>query len=103
MVGGGASDWAVCAGAVDFRESDVWIFEQFPDVVRGGGAGAGAEAAGAADAWRSHAIIVAAGSSHRRLAVPGEETYFGKGVSHCASCDGPLFAGQEVAVVGGGN
>ena len=41
VVGGGAGDWAVCAGAVDFRESDVWIFEQFPDVVRGGCADAG--------------------------------------------------------------
>jgi thioredoxin reductase (NADPH) len=49
------------------------------------------------------AIIIAAGSSLRPLGVPGEEKFLGRGVSHCASCDGPLFAGREVCVVGGGD
>jgi thioredoxin reductase (NADPH) len=58
---------------------------------------------GASDAWRARAVIVAAGSTQRVLGVPGEEQFLGKGVSHCASCDGPFFTGQEVAVIGGGD
>jgi len=49
------------------------------------------------------AVIVAAGSSRRKLGLPGEEELEGRGVSHCASCDGPLFRGQTVVVVGGGD
>lgn len=52
---------------------------------------------------RSRAVIVAAGSSKRHLGVPGEERLQGRGVSHCASCDGPLFGGRKVCVVGGGD
>src|SRR5215216_2215127 len=52
---------------------------------------------------RAGAVIVASGSHARALGVPGEERLVGKGVSHCASCDGPLFRGQTVGVVGGGD
>ena len=48
-------------------------------------------------------LIVATGASPRPLGVPGEKEYFGKGVSHCASCDAPLLRGAVVAVVGGGD
>ena len=41
------------------------------------------------------------GSSHRKLGVPGEEKYAGKGVSYCVHCDGALFKGKAVAVAGG--
>jgi thioredoxin reductase (NADPH) len=58
---------------------------------------------GATQVWHARAVIVAAGSSHRTLGIPGEAQFLGKGVSHCASCDGPFFAGLEVAVVGGGD
>ncbi len=58
---------------------------------------------GAADTWRAGAVIIAAGSSPRALGIPGEAELSGRGVSHCASCDGPLFAGQHVCVVGGGD
>lgn len=51
----------------------------------------------------ARAVIVAAGSSLRALGIPGEERLLGKGVSHCASCDAPFFAGQEACVVGGGD
>ncbi len=54
-------------------------------------------------AYRAKAVIIAAGSTLRRLGVPGEEALFGKGVSQCATCDGPLFQGGTVAVVGGGD
>jgi len=58
---------------------------------------------GAADALRAGAVIIAAGSSLRTLGIPGEERLAGHGVSHCASCDGPFFKGQEVGVIGGGD
>lgn len=49
------------------------------------------------------AVIVATGSALKNLGVPGEEKLMGRGVSHCASCDGPLYNGQIVGVVGGGD
>jgi thioredoxin reductase (NADPH) len=56
-----------------------------------------------AQALSAGAIILAAGSTLRTLGVPGEEKLIGKGVSHCASCDGPLFKGRDVCVIGGGD
>jgi len=50
-----------------------------------------------------YTVILAIGSEKRKLGVPGEEEFIGKGVSYCATCDGPLFRGKVVAVVGGGN
>jgi thioredoxin reductase (NADPH) len=52
---------------------------------------------------RAKAVIVATGSMLKHLGVPGEEKLMGRGVSHCASCDGPLYNGQTVGVVGGGD
>jgi thioredoxin reductase (NADPH) len=49
------------------------------------------------------AVIVATGSTLKELGVPGEEKLMGRGVSHCASCDGPLYDSQVVGVVGGGD
>jgi thioredoxin reductase (NADPH) len=52
----------------------------------------------------SHAVIVATGSTYRRLDVPGEEEFIGAGVHFCATCDGPFYKGaDEVVVIGGGN
>ena len=53
--------------------------------------------------YRAKAVIVAAGSNLKQLGIPGEEEMFGRGVSHCATCDGPLYMGQVVGVVGGGD
>lgn len=52
---------------------------------------------------RARCLIVATGSKQRSLGVEGEERFLGKGLSTCASCDGPLFAGEDVCVVGGGD
>ena len=48
-------------------------------------------------------VIIATGASPKKLGVPGEERFAGKGVSHCASCDGPMLRGATVAVVGSGD
>jgi len=51
----------------------------------------------------SESIIIASGSQFRKLGVPGEDKLVGRGVSYCATCDGPLFKGKTVAVIGGGD
>ena len=53
--------------------------------------------------FEAEAIIIAAGSSYHKLGVAGEDKLLGRGVSYCATCDGFLFRGHEVAVVGGGD
>ena len=52
---------------------------------------------------RAAAVIVTAGGNPRKLDVPGEEEYAGRGVSYCAVCDGAFFKGQHLAVIGGGD
>ncbi len=55
------------------------------------------------DKYQAQAIILATGKKPRKLNIPGEEEYTGKGVTYCSICDGPVFTGQRVAVIGGGN
>ncbi len=52
---------------------------------------------------KSRSVILAPGARWRKLGVPGEEDYLNKGVAYCPHCDGPLFKGKPVAVIGGGN
>lgn len=53
--------------------------------------------------YRTKAVIVATGSENRKLGVPGEEKYSGRGVSYCAVCDGAFFRDRDVTVIGGGD
>jgi alkyl hydroperoxide reductase subunit F len=55
------------------------------------------------ESYQAKSILVATGSHRRQLPVPGADKFEHKGVTYCASCDGPVFAGQDVAVIGGGN
>src|SRR4030042_3909463 len=55
------------------------------------------------ESYQAKAVIIVTGKRPRPLNAPGEERLRGKGVTYCAICDGPLFAGQKVAVIGGGN
>ena len=52
---------------------------------------------------KAYAVILATGGSPRKLEIPGEDDYYGKGVSYCAVCDGFFFKGKDVAVIGGGD
>lgn len=53
--------------------------------------------------YEGKSVILAAGARRKKLGVPGEEIFSGKGVAYCSTCDAPVFAGKDVAVVGGGN
>ena len=53
--------------------------------------------------FSAKSVLIASGAGRRKLAVPGADTFEHKGVTYCASCDGLLFAGMDVAVIGGGN
>ena len=48
-------------------------------------------------------VLIASGAGRRKLTIPGADTFEHKGLTYCASCDGPLFSGADVAVIGGGN
>lgn len=55
------------------------------------------------DTYEAYSLIIASGTQYAHLNVPGEQDYTGKGVSYCATCDGPFYREAHVAVVGGGN
>jgi thioredoxin reductase (NADPH) len=52
---------------------------------------------------RAQSIIIASGTSPRNLGIPGEKEFKGRGVSYCATCDGPMFADKDIAIIGCGN
>ncbi len=54
-------------------------------------------------AYESKTVIIASGKRSKELRVPGEKKFKNRGLTYCATCDGPLFSGKEVAVIGGGN
>ncbi len=57
----------------------------------------------AGGSYETKTVLVASGSKRRKLDIPGAVEFENKGITYCASCDGPLFAGKDVVVIGGGN
>ncbi|MFC1633091.1 thioredoxin-disulfide reductase [Patescibacteria group bacterium] len=55
------------------------------------------------ETYETYTVIIATGSAHRKLGIPSEEIFAGKGVSYCATCDGAFFRDKEIFVVGGGD
>ncbi|MCX7919429.1 MAG: thioredoxin-disulfide reductase [bacterium] len=53
--------------------------------------------------YRAKSVIIATGAEPKKLGIPGELEFRGKGISYCATCDGPLFKGKDLAVIGGGD
>ena len=58
---------------------------------------------GSGQAYQGKTVIVASGARRRKLGIPGEDTFSGKGVAFCSTCDAPVFRDKKVAVIGGGN
>lgn len=58
---------------------------------------------GEKESLQARAVLIASGSNRRRIETPGADAFEHKGLTYCASCDGPIFAGQDVLVIGGGN
>ncbi len=82
---------------------------EFVEVVEGvrvtkiGKSGEGFSVTAGEKEYTARAVLVASGAGRRKLDIPGAAQFENKGVVYCASCDGPLFSGQDVVVVGGGN
>lgn len=53
--------------------------------------------------YQSRTVLLATGAEHKKVGVPGENEYYGKGVSYCATCDGPFFKKKHIVVIGGGD
>ncbi|MEK7078070.1 MAG: FAD-dependent oxidoreductase, partial [Patescibacteria group bacterium] len=89
-------------------ESDKWVGDIKPARPAGGKEGnifvvSGKNSGGSVFEEKAKTVLVATGVHPRQLTIPGEKEFKNKGVSYCTVCDGPLFGGQAVAVVGGGN
>jgi len=102
--GGRQASGSELAGELFMDNTDLGVqsIQQHVDALRPDGDGRFIVAT--ADArYRAAQVIVASGARLRTLDVPGEADFVGRGVSRCADCDGPLFTGTEVVVVGGGD
>jgi len=55
------------------------------------------------NSYQARTLLITTGSTRKKLGIPGAKEFENKGITYCASCDGPLFASQDVAVIGGGN
>lgn len=87
-------DHALSCGA-DFKQEEVKVIEKMTD--------GNFKLITNREELVAKTVILTIGLSPRRLAVPGEMEFSGKGVSYCANCDGPLYKGKKVVVIGGGN
>lgn len=95
-LGPAAQEQALAAG-VNF------LIDEATQIGREGGPDSLFRVDAAAGDYRARAVIIATGSRLRRADIPGEERLWGRGVSQCATCDGPLSMGQVVGVIGGGD
>ncbi len=76
---------------------------EFKEVKRIEPAGKGIKVQTDEEEYNAHTVIVASGSIPKKLGIHGEDEFYGKGVSYCATCDGPLYKDKDVAVIGCGN
>lgn len=86
-----------------FKNQGIWIKEGLEVISLSGKEPDFVVTASDGQNFHGKTVIIASGRVPRMLGIPGEREYLGKGVATCATCDAPLFAGKDVAVVGGGN
>lgn len=79
---------------VDFEYDEIISVEKYNDIFT---------VKTSSDSFDAKAVIIATGVKHRKLNLPNEEELIGAGISYCATCDGPFFKNQNVAVIGDGN
>ena len=84
-------------------EVDIMNLQRAEALVRAGEDGLAAVRLACGATLKAKSVIVATGAHWREMSVPGEKEYRGRGVAYCPHCDGPLFKGKRVAVIGGGN
>lgn len=85
---------------LDFNDIEPVTGEEITEIKKKKG---GFEVVGGKKSYQSKTVIIATGSRPRKLDVPGEKKFANKGLTYCSICDGPLFSGKTVAVIGGGN
>ncbi len=91
---------AYAEGILDLKEGElVQKIEKIPDDTNG----TNFKITSTKNTYEVKTILITTGSNRRKLNIPGATTFENKGVTYCASCDGPLFAAMDVAVIGGGN
>ncbi|MGH8660263.1 MAG: NAD(P)/FAD-dependent oxidoreductase [Burkholderiales bacterium] len=98
----GAESGTLLASGLMQANSDAGVasIQEEVTAIRPGG---GAFEVAAGGAYRARQVVIASGARLRKLGVPGEDEYEGRGVSRCADCDAPMFQNEEVVVVGGGD
>jgi thioredoxin reductase (NADPH) len=89
--------------AAAFTETSATAFAETSVKASPGGTGSFAVTLSGGRILRAPVVILATGAKHRTLDIPGEKDFEGRGVSYCATCDGPFFKGKRILVVGGGD
>ena len=97
-----ASDGPQMASQLTDKATAAGVEIGFGEVVRLSGNGPWTVETAESERHIGRAVVIATGLGKGRLGLPGEDEYEGRGLSHCASCDGPLYAGQPVVVAGAG-
>jgi len=97
-----ASDGPQMASQLTDKATAAGVEIGFGEVVRLSGNGPWTVETAEGERHSGRAVVIATGLGKGRLGLPGEDEYEGRGLSHCASCDGPLYAGQPVVVAGAG-
>jgi thioredoxin reductase (NADPH) len=97
-----ASDGPQMASQLTDKATAAGVEIGFGEVVRLSGSGPWTVETADGERHTGRAVVIATGLGKGRLGLPGEDDYEGRGLSHCASCDGPLYAGQPVVVAGAG-
>jgi thioredoxin reductase (NADPH) len=97
-----AADGPTMASQLTDAATEAGVEIGFGEIVRLAGSGPWTAETAEGERHTGRAVVIATGLAKGRLGVPGEDQYDGRGLSHCAICDGPLYAGQPVIVAGAG-